>query len=67
MDDLVKRLRGDGGPVDIPDIMHEAADEIEELREGLKSWAANVQLLRDETARLRAEIRTLTTAEQRGG
>lgn len=30
--DIVVRLRGDGGTVDIPEIMHEAATEIDRLR-----------------------------------
>lgn len=42
MADLLTRLRGNGGAVDIPEIMHEAAAEVELLRVDVEKLRADL-------------------------
>lgn len=54
MPDIVVRLRGEGGAVDIPEIMHEAASEIEYLRSALDVISAGSSAWRTKYLALRA-------------
>lgn len=58
MNNLTMRLRGEGGTVDIPEIMHEAADEIEQLRLRVArmSHGLSMALLKAENAKQKARI-----------